>query len=39
MEAMMQQMQVQTAQQAQTDLDNQASNPVPPPNNGGGDEE
>lgn len=39
MEAMMQQMQVQSAQMAQTDLDNQASNPVPPPDNGGGDEE
>ena len=39
MEAMLQQMQVQTAKQAQTDLDNQASNPVPPPDNGGGDEE
>ncbi len=29
MEAMMQQMQVQSAQMAQTDLDNQATNPVP----------
>ena len=44
MEAMMQRMQVQTAQQAQTDLDNQASNPVPgndntPPKNPKGDAE
>ena len=42
MEAMMQQMQVQSAQMAQTDLDNQASNLVPgnnPPNNPKGDAE
>lgn len=42
MEAMMQQMQVQSAQMAQTDLDNQANNPVPgnnPPNNPKGDAE
>ena len=35
LDAMMQQMTVQTAQQAQTDLDNQAANPVPG-NAGGG---
>lgn len=42
MEAMIQQMQVQSAQMAQTDLDNQANNPVPgnnPPNNPKGDAE
>lgn len=44
MEAVLQQMQVQTAKQAQTDLDNQASNPVPsddntPPKNPKGDAE
>ena len=44
MEAMMQQMQVQSAQMAQTDLDNQATNPVPgndntPPKNPRGDAE
>ena len=44
MEAMMQQMQVQSAQMAQTDLDNQATNPVPgndntPPKNPKGDAE
>ena len=35
LEAMMQQMQVQTAGQAATDLDNEASNPVQPPENDG----
>ena len=35
LEAMMQQMQVQTAQQAQLDLDNQETNPVPPDEKGG----
>lgn len=42
LEAMMQQIQVQNAQQAQTDLDNQATNPVPgntPPKNPKGDAE
>lgn len=44
MEAMMQQMQVQSAQMAQMDLDNQATNPVPgndntPPKNPKGDAE
>lgn len=35
LQAMMQQMQVQTAGQAATDLDNEASNPVQPPENDG----
>lgn len=42
LEAMMQQLQVQSAGQAMTDIDNQASNPVPgnnPPNNPKGDAE
>ena len=35
LQAMMQQMQVQTAGQAATDLDNEASNPVQPPEDDG----
>lgn len=39
LDAMMQQMKVQTAQQAATDLDNQQTEPVQPPKQGGGDGE